>query len=193
LFEAAPLVIDLRCEELNEQEILSIRKQCISLGFKPVGIRAEHFAEKAVLAGLPLLTAASQGRSKTITVPKPEVVVEKVVEQIEIYKPPMLLDKPVRSGQQVYAKGCDLIVTANVGEGAEVIADGNIHIYGSLRGRALAGAQGDHSARIFCQKLEAELVSIAGSFKLKDSINENVLGKPVHICLKDDEPSITAI
>jgi septum site-determining protein MinC len=77
---------------------------------------------------------------------------------------------PVRSGQQVVAKGGDLIVTASVSHGAELLADGHIHVYGALRGRALAGISGDKSARIFCQSLDAELVSIAGCYRLKDAI-----------------------
>ncbi|MFZ2365881.1 MAG: septum site-determining protein MinC, partial [Azonexus sp.] len=75
------------------------------------------------------------------------------------------LDKPLRSGQRFYAKGCDLIVTAMVSAGAEVIADGNIHVYAPLRGRALAGASGDKNARIFTTSLEAELVSVAGLYR----------------------------
>jgi septum site-determining protein MinC len=75
------------------------------------------------------------------------------------------LDKPLRSGQRFYAKGSDLIVTAMVSAGAEVIADGNIHVYAPLRGRALAGASGDKTARIFTTSLEAELVSIAGIYR----------------------------
>jgi len=80
----------------------------------------------------------------------------------------------VRSGQQVYAKDADLIVIGSVGNGAEVIADGNIHIYGQLRGRAIAGASGSEDAIIYCQKLEAELVSIAGSYWLSDQLPENI-------------------
>jgi septum site-determining protein MinC len=75
------------------------------------------------------------------------------------------LDKPLRSGQRFYARGCDLIVTAMVSAGAEVIADGNIHVYAPLRGRALAGASGDKTARIFTTSLEAELVSVAGLYR----------------------------
>src|SRR5690606_38475564 len=78
--------------------------------------------------------------------------------------------QPVRSGQQVYAQGRDLIVTATVGAGAEVIADGSVHVYGALRGRALAGAQGDGTARIFCREFHAELVAIAGQYKVMEEI-----------------------
>ncbi len=76
----------------------------------------------------------------------------------------------MRSGQQVVAKGADLIVTSSVSHGAELLADGNIHVYGTLRGRALAGISGDIEARIFCQSLDAELVSIAGFYRISDAI-----------------------
>lgn len=83
--------------------------------------------------------------------------------------PAMIIDTPVRAGQRIYARGCDLIITASVNNGAEVIADGSIHIYAPLRGRALAGARGNTNARIFAMAMEAELVSIAGIYKTFDS------------------------
>ena len=98
----------------------------------------------------------------------------------------LLHDKPVRSGQQVYARGRDLVLTTLVGNGAEVIADGSIHIYGALRGRALAGAQGDTSARIFCQEFHAELVSIAGQYRVFEDIPAELRGQPVQAWLDGD-------
>ncbi|MBZ0222923.1 MAG: septum site-determining protein MinC [Dokdonella sp.] len=98
-----------------------------------------------------------------------------------------LQDKPVRSGQQVYARGRDLTVTALVGNGAEVIADGSIHVYGALRGRALAGAQGDTRARIFCQEFHAELVSIAGQYRVFEDIPADLRGQPVQAWLDGDK------
>ena len=93
---------------------------------------------------------------------------------------------PVRSGQQVYAQNRDLTVCATVGAGAEVIADGSIHIYGALRGRALAGASGLATARIFCRDFNAELVAIAGTYKVLEEIPKQLLGKPVQIWLDND-------
>lgn len=98
----------------------------------------------------------------------------------------MLHDKPVRSGQQIYARGRDLVLTTLVGNGAEVIADGSIHIYGALHGRALAGAQGDESARIYCQKFHAELVSIAGQYRVFEDIPAELRGQPVQAWLEGD-------
>lgn len=99
----------------------------------------------------------------------------------------LLHDKPVRSGQQVYARGRDLILTALVGNGAEVIADGSIHVYGALRGRALAGAQGDEAARIYCQEFHAELVSIAGQYRVFEDIPKDLRGQRVQCWLEGDK------
>ncbi|HSQ06247.1 MAG TPA: septum site-determining protein MinC [Chromatiaceae bacterium] len=94
-----------------------------------------------------------------------------------------LITRPVRSGQRVYASGGDLSVVAAVSAGAELMADGNIHVYGALRGRALAGMKGDTDARIFCQNLEAELVSVAGHYRVSENIPKELKGVPVQIFL----------
>lgn len=94
---------------------------------------------------------------------------------------------PVRSGQQIYAQDRDLTLCATVGAGAEVIADGSIHVYGALRGRALAGAAGMASARIFCREFHAELVAVAGHYKVLEEIPKELLGKPVQIWLEHDK------
>ena len=95
--------------------------------------------------------------------------------------------QPVRSGQQIYAQNKDITVMATVGAGAEVIADGSIHIYGALRGRALAGASDNVNARIFCREFHAELVAIAGHYKVLEEIPKNLLGKAVQIYLEKDQ------
>lgn len=102
-----------------------------------------------------------------------------------------LLTTPVRSGQQVVSKGGDLVITASVSHGAELLADGNIHVYGALRGRALAGISGDRQARIFCQSLEAELVSIAGFYRLSDAIEPHA--GPCQIYLQDEHIHIESL
>ena len=101
--------------------------------------------------------------------------------------PTMVVNKPLRSGQKVYARGADLIVMAMVNRGAEVIADGNIHVYAPLRGKAMAGARGNTSARIFALSLEPELVSIAGVYRTTEQeLGPDVLGKPAQVRLSDD-------
>ena len=99
----------------------------------------------------------------------------------------------VRSGQQLYAENCDLTVLSTVGAGAEVIADGSIYIYGTLRGRALAGAKGNEGARIFCRDFHAELVAIAGRYKVLDDIPDNLRGKAVQVWLEQDQIMIAAL
>ena len=99
----------------------------------------------------------------------------------------------VRSGQQLYAEGCDLTVLSTVGAGAEVISDGSIHIYGTLRGRALAGAQGNAEARIFCREFHAELVAIAGHYKVLDDVPKELRGKAVQVWLENGQLKLAAL
>lgn len=100
---------------------------------------------------------------------------------------------PVRSGQQVFADQRDLTVLATVGAGAEVIADGSIHIYGALRGRALAGAQGNEEARIFCREFHAELVAVAGHYKVLEDIPPELRGRPVQVWLEQGQLKLAAL
>ena len=109
-------------------------------------------------------------------------------------QPALVITRPVRTGQQVYAKGGDLIVLALVSAGAEVIADGNIHIYAPLRGRALAGAKGDNQARIFTTCMEAELVSITGIYlSLQEDLPDSIRTKPAQIYLDQEKIVIEAL
>ncbi len=107
--------------------------------------------------------------------------------------PGLVHTTPVRSGQQVYAQARDLTVCATVGAGAEVIADGSVHVYGTLRGRALAGAQGDVKARIFCREFHAELVAIAGHYQVLEEIPKDLRGKAVQVWLEDDKLRIAEL
>lgn len=137
-----------------------------------LGLPAE-LAAAAAASGLPEISGDALGRSRPRTSetppPPPEPVVAELPQTTQVAPAPpprtVILDKPLRSGQRFYAKGSDLIVMAMISAGAEVIADGNIHVYAPLRGRALAGASGDRSARIFTTSLEAELVSVAGIYR----------------------------
>ena len=107
--------------------------------------------------------------------------------------PGLMQTTPVRSGQQVYAENRDLTVLSAVGAGAEAIADGSIHIYGALRGRALAGAQGNEEARIFCREFHAELVAVAGHYKVLEDIPAELLGKPVQVWLEKGQLKLAAL
>ena len=113
-------------------------------------------------------------------------VVHEVVREVP-GPPTMVIDKPLRSGQKVYARGCDLVVLAIVNQGAEVVSDGNIHVYAPLRGKAKAGARGDTSARNFTVCLEPELISIAGVYRTSENpMAPNVQGKAAQVRLSND-------
>jgi septum site-determining protein MinC len=111
-----------------------------------------------------------------------------------LLQPSKIITTPVRGGQQIYAQGGDLIVLAPVSAGAELLADGNIHVYGPMRGRALAGIKGDRNARIFCQQLGAELLSIAGQYKVAEDLRRDPLwSEAVQVCLSGDVLNITRL
>jgi septum site-determining protein MinC len=120
---------------------------------------------------------ADETASSTIDV-TPDVNLSLSREIEYVVKSPLLIDKPIRSGQQVYARDTDLIVMGSIGPGAEVIADNNIHIYGNT------------SARIFCQSLQAELVSVAGNYRMLETIPEELRGKPAQVWLENDKLNI---
>ena len=110
------------------------------------------------------------------------------------FTPTKLVTQPIRSGQRIYARDGDLIVLAAVNAGAEIMADGNIHIYAPLRGRALAGVKGDESARIFCHSMEAELVAVAGAYRtFEETVPANIYRKTVQICLRGEQLDIIPI
>ena len=146
----------------------------------------------ATSAGLPVVSAEALGkaRSKPAETIEPAPVTPPPPAE-PVLPPPaprtITLDKPLRSGQRFYAQGCDLIVTAMVSAGAEVIADGNIHVYAPLRGRALAGASGDKTARIFTTSMEAELVSIAGLYRTFEAgVPADLARLPATVSLLDE-------
>ena len=181
LFDKTPVVID--CSSING-EALDLQALCQLMrerGLLPVAIQGGGalLETLAQCQGLAIFNASST-HDKPIIEKPPESVVEVIRAK--------LLTSPVRSGQQVVSKGADLVITAAVSPGAELLADGNIHVYGPLRGRALAGIAGDKQARIFCQSLEAELVSIAGFYRLSDAITP--IAGPCQIYLQEDRIQI---
>jgi septum site-determining protein MinC len=148
--------------------------------------RAE--AEPAPVAPAPAPAAEPARRARAVTAPAADTT-----DAARAPQPGRMQTSNVRSGQQLYAENCDLTVMATVGAGAEVIADGSIHIYGTLRGRALAGAQGNTAARIFCRDFHAELVAIAGHYKVLDDVPDTLRGKAVQVWLEQDQIKIAAL
>jgi septum site-determining protein MinC len=172
-------------------------QQALELG---IPIHSGHIARDGVYAANQsgtgaASTAASSGAPKQqAPEPEPEPELESghdhESEQDSAAEPQAvavnttIITHPVRSGQRIYAAG-DLVILAQVSAGAEILAEGNIHVYGSLRGRALAGVQGNTEARIFCTDLQAELISIAGNYKISEDLNSAAHSKPVQIHLKN--------
>lgn len=123
-----------------------------------------------------------------------DVATEEAIDAPPARRPTLVIDKPVRTGQRIYAEDGDLVVLAIVNAGAELIADGDIHVYAPLRGRALAGARGDTGARIFAQCMEAELVSIAGYFQVfEDGIPAPLRSKSVQVFLDGEQVTLAAL
>ena len=131
--------------------------------------RESEAAEQPVAAPMPQAPQAAPAPPPPAPEPMPE----------GIAKPAMVVDQPVRAGQRIWAQGCDLIVVGTVNRGAEVIADGNIHVYGRLLGRAIAGGQSHAAARVFASHFDPELVSIAGYYAVREGLGEAPIGKAV--------------
>lgn len=147
-------------------------------------------ADTAVPAAAPApAPAAAAPTPSPAPAPAPVAVTSNVTDG----QPGMIHDKPIRSGQQVYAANRDLTILTGVGAGAEALADGSIHIYGPLRGRALAGAKGNEKARIFCREFDAQLVAIAGQYRVLEEVPAEFVGKPVQIWLEDGQLKFAVI
>lgn len=178
-FYRAPVVINV--ESVRDTPDFSAIKQVFTdLELVLVGVcgASGDLKKAAQAAGL-----ASLQLSKNKTSIKEEKTAPLVSEPVLMDT--KIVEQNIRSGQQIYAKGADLVIRGTVGAGAEVIADGNIHVYGALRGKAIAGAAGDTTKRVFCHKLEAELISIAGSYWLSDSLQGEYWDKSACISLQE--------
>ena len=177
----APVVVDLAHPEDADQVALMAAVDTLrGLGVNLVALaRNEHLdSDTAAMLGLGSISLAGGRDVPRSAEPAP-------AEQPAEPGHTLVIDQPVRSGQQIYSRG-DLIVLAPVSTGAELLAEGHIHVYNTLRGRALAGVRGDQSARIFCQKLDAELVSIAGIYRVAEDLPEQHRKQAVHITLDGD-------
>lgn len=192
LFDGEPVAIDLsRVRDADEavdfSGIIALLRRYRMVPLAARGGNAEQMAA-ALAAGL---VEAAEGSRPVRAPPAPLVLTERIVEVPVPTPAPMIVDRPLRSGQQVYARGGDLIVLALVSYGAEVIADGHIHVYAPLRGRAVAGAKGRTDARIFATAMEAQLLSIAGVYRTTDvPLPTDVVGKPAMVRLSGDSLSV---
>lgn len=190
-FKNSPLVIDLQAlvkgaDNVDLKSLVDIiRKQKLI----PIGVRggSEEQNKSALELGIPVQSVSSTDDNQALQEPQKIesiAVTEPEVDSDTDQNKTQIITQPVRSGQRIYSYG-DLIVLSQVSPGSEIMAEGNIHVYGSLRGRALAGVQGDDNSRIFCSDLRAELVSIDGNYKISDDLNDIAPGQPVQLYLKD--------
>jgi septum site-determining protein MinC len=203
-FDSAPLVInvELLTEIPNFSQIISA---ILAANFIPVGItgaKSGEMREAAKKAGLAILTAGKEANTNTdaVTLHTPKETIYKTPSELreeqetvpiapsetENLASTKVVQSNVRSGQQIYSPG-PVVILGSVSNGAEIISNDSIHVYGTLRGRALAGARGNHDARIFCGHLDAELISIAGHYLLSDSLPEQHIGQEVQIRLENEK------
>lgn len=192
-FRNAPVVIELSGldESPDELDFSALVQLLRAHELVPVGIRgggdghqqAARLAHLAILADVPRTEGAER--------PSASAGTERGKPQGNSTRPTparfsTLVEQPVRSGQRIYAQDSDLIVLAQVSPGAEIMADGNIHVYGSLKGRAMAGVKGNTDARIFCSDLKAELVAIGGHYKISENLDGPIQGKSVQVYLRNN-------
>jgi len=190
-FDNDPLVIDLGPvggQEVDFRELIELLRL-----YKVVPVAVKGGNQEQMAAALRAGLAAANDAASALSPALPQKGREEQPQapKVEAPQPPstaLVIDKPLRSGQQVYARGRDLVVMSMVNPGAEVIADGNIHVYAPLRGKAIAGARGDADARILTLCLEPELVSIAGVYRTSENpLPSQVRGKPAQVRLRDDK------
>lgn len=177
----------------NLQALIAALTHC---RLKPLAFRSGNAANDEVAQALGLVLAPAEETRKRVTseakntIQTPVTVIQEMVKEIirEVPGPgTLVIDKPVRSGQKIYARGADLVVLAMVNQGGEVVADGNIHVYAPLRGKAMAGASGNTQARIFSICLEPELISIAGVYRTSENpLAPDIHGKAAQVRLSDD-------
>ena len=203
-FDNDPVLIDLAALREAEEPIdfAALIEELRKHHTQPVAVRGGNSEQMQAAHDAGLIAAPDaptrEKSAKPAREAEPEVreVIREVIREVEVPVevqgsggvPTVVVDKPLRSGQQVYARGADLVVMAVVSFGAEVIADGNIHVYAPLRGRAIAGARGNTEARIFSTCMEPQLVSIAGMYRaIETDLPSDVLGKPAQVRLDGEK------
>ncbi len=187
-FVGKPIVLDLASVDLSTSAISHLLGSLDERGIRVLGIEG---ADESRLSPAmpPLLTG---GRACVITRSEP-VKAEEPKEEPKPKPTSLLLEQPVRSGQSIVFIEGDVTVLGSVGSGAEIVAGGSIHIYGTLRGRAMAGVNGNSAARIYCQKIEAELLAIDGYYQTAEEIDASLRNRPAQAWLQGDTMKITPL
>jgi septum site-determining protein MinC len=192
-FDGRPVVLDLSGVTLTNSAITHLLSELGNRGIRIMGL--EGIAADKLGPNLPPLV--SGGRPAPVEVvnaratPAPESA--RTSAQPERTSTSLLVETPVRSGQAIFHPDGDVTVLGSVGSGAEVMAGGSIHVYGTLRGRAMAGTSGDRKARIYCQRLQAELLAIDGYYRTAEHLDVKLRSKPVQAWLTDETLNIAEI
>jgi septum site-determining protein MinC len=185
-FVGKPIVLDLAAVDLSSSAIAHLVGSLNERSIRVLGI--EGVEEERLAANMPPLLTG--GRACVITRNEPA---QKPEPEAKPKPTSLLLDSPVRSGQSIVFMEGDVTVLGSVGSGAEIVAGGSIHIYGTLRGRAMAGVNGNSNARIYCQKIEAELLAIDGYYQTAEEIDETLRNRPAQAWLQGDTMKITPL
>jgi septum site-determining protein MinC len=185
-FVGKPVVLDLSAVELSPSAIMHLVKNIEQRNIRVLGIEGVDAAHLDATMP-PLLTGGRHCAPQLTVAEKPKA------PQATPQQTSLLLDSPVRSGQSVIFIEGDVTVLGSVGSGAEIVAGGSIHIYGTLRGRAMAGVNGNSAARIYCQKIEAELLAIDGYYQTAEELDASLLSKPAQARLEGKIMRITAL
>lgn len=191
-FANAPIVIDFNQlaehADFNLDQLVQLLRQHSLI---PIGIRSkdETMRAAAILLSLATFSNESPLKQQTDNQSKPA----SADSTDKSYQPTKVITQPIRSGQQIYAKDADLLVLSSVSPGSEILADGNIYVYGTLRGRALAGINGNKDARILCQALDAELISVAGHYQISENIKKPNAEGTIHIYLENEHLCISCL
>lgn len=188
-FDQEPLIIDIAGlfaddveQDLDLQALMTVLRHH---SLVPLAIKGANAELLAKAKGLGLVDASDARIRRSVPLAEPSQPQVHLAPVVQAPLGALIIDKPVRSGQQIYAKGRDLVMLAMVNAGAEVIADGHVHVYATLRGKAIAGARGDTQARIFAQVMEPELISIAGVYRTSENaLPKDVFGKSAQVCLQ---------
>ena len=181
----SPVVLDLSAVKLSQSAIAHLVAELDQRGIQVMGL--ENVDPASTGGGLPPLVRPSRGAPTPLAVPETPAAKSRP-------KPTtLLLDQPVRSGQSIFFPDGDVTVLGSVGSGAELVAGGSIHVYGALRGRAMAGSNGNTRARIFCSRIEAELLAIDGYYMTAESLDTRLRDRAVQAWLEGNQLKITAL
>ena len=192
-FDARPVVVDLGSvprEQPNVAQFLQLLEQ---RGIRIIGTEGAHPAWEGIEAwGRPLPVSGKPGREIEVPEARPPIPLAEPAP-VSGETNTLLIDQPVRSGQSVVFERGDITVLGSVASGAEVMAGGSVHVYGTLRGRAIAGLSGHPGARIFCRRLQAELLAIDGVYQTADNMPAKLLGKPVQAWLDGEQMKLSVL